>query len=130
MQQQVQEARTESQQWQARHAEAGRSLTELQEQRTTMIQELGRLQALYEQATQRLTEVTQQQEHIRAQAQETRLESQQWHERYVATEDFLTVIQDRLQQTVGKTTMAAQRLKTLQEDLVQLRQALAAPDKR
>ena len=129
MQQQVQEARTESQQWQARHAEAGRSLTELQEQRTPMIQELGRLQALYEQATQRLAEVTQQQEHIRAQAQETRLESQQWHERYVATEDFLTAIQDRLQQTVGKTTMAAQRLKTLQEDLVQLRQALAAPDK-
>jgi chromosome segregation ATPase len=77
MQQQAQEARTDSQQWQARHADVMRNLTALQEQRTTMGQELGRLQALYEQAAQRLAETTQQQEYVRAQAREAQLESQQ-----------------------------------------------------
>jgi hypothetical protein len=90
-----------------------------------MGQELGRLQALYEQTAQRLAETTQQHEYVRAQAQEAQLESQQWRERYVATQDLLAVLQNRLQQTATQTTTATQRLKTLQEQMVQLHNALA-----
>jgi chemotaxis protein MotB len=74
--QQLHAVQTDTQQWQARHAEATSALAALQEQRTAMAADVARGQTLSEQATQRATAAEQHNVHLHTQLQTALLEQQ------------------------------------------------------
>src|SRR5712691_830366 len=134
VQQQVQAGQTETQQWQAHHAEATQALAALQEQRTAMAADVARGQTLAEQATQRATAAEQHNVHLQTQLQTALLEHQQTQVRSTEEREFLHKqldmrqadlerlrhSADNAQQTLAETRTA---LENVQEQVQQARHA-------
>jgi len=137
VQQQVQAGQTETQQWQAHHAEATQALAALQEQRTAMAADVARGQTLAEQATQRATAAEQHNVHLQTQLQTALLEHQQTQVRSTEEREFLHKqldmrqadlerlrhSADNAQQTLAETRTA---LENVQEQVQQARHAETA----